>query len=237
MPEETAPPSTTTSTTTAPTDTATTPPRTISTPSLLGRIGCGCVSLVGLVVLVVAVPLIWSSSGSTDYPRVAPKEMGDRAFQRSQEAYDVLGFTRRVEPGGEDIGVSTQNTFSTDFCYDGGLLGLEDKTVDGAYAMSHSWALDHVPASRAVSGLRRLHKELKDDGWNVTSYRKGTRGGDWDLFVKRDDGDERMSFTWYADREYFTGGASVPCAYDPEWKSGDTGPPADQESPRVLGPT
>lgn len=102
--------------------------------------------------------------------------------------------------------------FSSSFCCDGGLLGLEDKTVDGAYQVSHNWALDHVPASQAVSGLRRLHQHRKDNGWEVTSYREDAKRGIWDLFVQRDDGAERMSFTWYPDREYFTGGASVPCA-------------------------
>ncbi|MEJ8653552.1 hypothetical protein WKI65_37290 [Streptomyces sp. MS1.AVA.3] len=51
--------------------------------------------------------------------------------------------------------------------------------------------LDHVPASQAVSGLRRLHQHLKDKGWEITSYREGAKGKgkDWDLFGKRDDGD------------------------------------------------
>lgn len=125
-------------------------------------------------------------------------------------SWGVLGFKRTVEPGVEDNGVSTENAFSSDFCWDGGMLGLEDETVDGAYRMYHSWALDHALASQAVSGLRRLHQHLKDNGWEVTPYREGGKGKDWDLFVQRDDGDERMSFIWYSDREYFTGGASVP---------------------------
>ncbi|WP_406271120.1 hypothetical protein OHT93_20205 [Streptomyces sp. NBC_00191] len=222
MPEETAP----TNTTTAPTESG-------SPSSVLKALGCGCAVL---VVLVLFVPLAWGSWGSTDVPRVAPEDMASRAFQRSQEAYDVVGFKRTVEPGVEDIGVSTENTFSSSFCYDGGLLGLEDKTVDGAYRMSHSWALDHVPASQAISGLRRLHQHLKDNGWEVTSYREGAKGKDWDLFVQRDDGAERMSFTWFPDREYFTGGATVPCAYDPAWKNGDIGPTGDDQRPPALGP-
>ncbi|MDI3403433.1 hypothetical protein [Streptomyces cavernicola] len=141
--------------------------------------------------------------------------MAGRAFQQSQEAYGVAGFNRTIEPGVEEIGVSTENTFSADYCYDGGLLGLKDDTVDGAYRMHHSWALDRVPASKAVSGLRRLRQHLERSGWEVTSSREGTKNQNWDLFVQRDDGDERMSFTWFPDREYFMGGASVPCAYDP----------------------
>ncbi|MFE3903987.1 hypothetical protein ACFXPY_27660 [Streptomyces sp. NPDC059153] len=45
-----------------------------------------------------------------------------------------------------------------------------------------------------------------------------------------------MSFTWYPDREYFTGGATVPCAYDPGWKTGDAGPAGDRRMPPALGP-
>ncbi|MEU7072903.1 hypothetical protein AB0B30_27610 [Streptomyces narbonensis] len=200
----------------------------------LGALGCGGAALVGMLLLVCM--LAWGAWASTDFPRVAPEEMADRALQRSQEAYTVLGFTRTIRPGVEKLGVSTENTLSSDFCYDGGLLGLKDETIDGAYSMSHSWALDHVPASQAVPGLRRLHRFLADEGWEVTSYSEGTPGGSWDLFVQRNDGDERMSFTWYPDREYFTGGASVPCAYDPQWKNGDVGPAGDNQRPPAFGP-
>ncbi|MER8044500.1 hypothetical protein [Streptomyces sp. NPDC094032] len=203
-------------------------------PSRVRRpLGCAGAALVGVIALVL---LTWGSWGSTDFPRAAPEEMAKRAFQRSQEAYEVMGFTRTIEPGVQDVGVSTENTFGSSFCYDGGLLGLEDKTVEGAYAMSHAWALDHVPASQAVPGLRRLRGFLTDSGWKVTSYSEGERGGTWELFVQRADGDERMSFTWYPDREYFTGGATVPCAYDPEWRNGDVGPAGDDQRPPAFGP-
>ena len=230
MPEETAP---TNSTDSAPTESG-------SSSSVLKALGCGCAALLAVpvvVVLVVVVLLASGSSGSTDFPRVAPEEMASRAFQRSQEAYDVLGFKRSVETGVERVGVSPENTFSSGFCYDGGPLGMDDKTVDGAYTMSHSWALDHVPASQAVPGLRRLHRHLEDDGWKVTSYREGAKGKDWDLFVQRNDGEERMSFTWDPDTEYFTGGAAMPCAYDPAWKDGDVGPSGDDQKPPALGPS
>jgi len=209
-----------------------------SRPSAAGALGCGCVALVALLgfVVLLFVGLAWGSAGAPDYPRVAPEEMAERAFERSQEAYDVLGFTRTVPPGVEKVGVSTENTFDSGFCYDGGLLGMDDRTVDGAYTMSHDWALDHVPASQAVPGLRRLHERLRDDGWEVTSYREGKGGQDWSLFVQRDGGDERMSFTWFPDREYFMGGASVPCAHDPAWEEGDAGPSGDYLRPPVFGP-
>ncbi|MFD9290582.1 hypothetical protein ACFWBV_20305 [Streptomyces sp. NPDC060030] len=188
----------------------------------------------GAVLLVACAVLVLNlAGGSTDFPRAAPEDMADRAFQRSQEAYDVLEFTRTVAPGVEDHGVSTENTLGSGYCYGG---GVSDETVDGAYRMSHSWALDHVPASQAVPGIRRLHQHLEDDGWEITSFREGGAKGDWDLLVQRDDGDERMSFTWAPDREYFRGGASVPCAYDPKWKDSDLGLPGDDLRPPTLGP-
>ncbi|MFB7214478.1 hypothetical protein [Streptomyces sp. NPDC056255] len=236
MPDETAPADATPDATPDP-DTAPAPTGSKSSSSVLGALGCGCAALLVIPVVVLVILLSGAFSGSTDFPRVAPEEMADRAFQRSQEAYGLMGFTRTVRPGVEKLGVSTENTLSSGYCYDGGLLGLEDKTVDGAYRMSHSWALDHVPADRAVSGLRRLHRQLKDDGWEVSSYREGGKSKSWDLYVERDGGNERMSFSWYPDREYFTGGASVPCAYDPEWESGDTRLPGDDRNPPALGPT
>lgn len=229
MPEQTVPNSTT------PAPTGASSPSTVLT-----ALGCGCAALIGIPlvsVLVLIGTLAWDNRGSTDFPRVAPEDMASRAFQRSQEAYDVMRFKRTVEPGVQDIGgVSTENTLSSDLCWTSGSLGLEDKTVDGAYKMSHDWALDHVPASQAVSGLRRLHQHLKDDGWEVSSYREGGKAKDWHLSVQRDDGDERMSFTWYPDREYFTGGATMPCAYAPGWKTGDTDPSDHYQTPPVLGP-
>ncbi|MFD0374525.1 hypothetical protein [Streptomyces sp. NPDC127112] len=201
----------------------------------VGAFGCGGAALVCVLVLVGM--LAWGAWASTDFPRVAPEEMANRAVQRSQEAYTVLGFTRTISPGVEKIGVSTENILDSEFCYDGGLLGLNDETIDGAYSMSHSWALDHVPASQAVPGLRRLHRHLVSRGWDVTSYSEGEPGGSWEMFVQRDDGSERMSFTWYPDREYFTGSASGPCAYDPEWKHGDTSPAGNHPWPPAFGPS
>ncbi|MDX3533788.1 hypothetical protein PV721_05290 [Streptomyces sp. MB09-01] len=45
-----------------------------------------------------------------------------------------------------------------------------------------------------------------------------------------------MSFTWYPDREYFTGGAGMPCAYDPQGKHGDAGPAGDGQRPPAFVP-
>ncbi|MFC5170287.1 hypothetical protein [Streptomyces mutomycini] len=63
--------------------------------------------------------------------------MLDRAFQCSREAFDVMGFTRTVQPGVEDLGVSTENTLGSAHCHGDGLAGL-DETVYGAWRMSHT---------------------------------------------------------------------------------------------------
>ncbi|WP_189978889.1 hypothetical protein [Streptomyces capoamus] len=222
-----------------PTAPSTAPPAASGTGSR--GLGClGCAGLVFVAVVALFVQLTWDSP--RDLPRVAPGEMARRAVRHSQEAYDVLGFTRTVPPGARRTGVGAENTLRAGDCHDGGLLGLEDKTVDGAYRMVHDWALDDVPESRAVPGLRRLHRRLQEDGWTVSSYREGGKDGqDWSLYVRRDGEDERMSFTWSPDRRYFTGGATAPCAYDTGWTEGDgtswsPSDAADQVSPPVLGP-
>lgn len=97
------------------------PSQSKASSCLRGALGCGGAALVGVLVLVVT--LTWGSWGSTDFQRVAPEEMADRALQRSQKAYEVMGFRRTIEPGVEDIGVSTQNTFGSGFCYDGACWG------------------------------------------------------------------------------------------------------------------
>ncbi|WP_229854486.1 hypothetical protein [Streptomyces filipinensis] len=227
---------------TTPAATATAAPTTGSgAPSpFLGCLGCGGLALVALLVLVVR--LAWNAGDATDLPRVAPEDMAGRVFRHSQEAYDAMGFTRPVRPGVERVGVSPENTLDAGYCYDGGLLGMEDKTVDGAYRMHHAWALDRVPASQAAAGLRRLHRRLTDEGWEITSYRAAGKGRDGTLYAQRDDGDERMSFDWFADRQYFAGGATAPCAYDPGWRQSDAEPyfpdsAAGAVTPPVLGPS
>ncbi|MEU6505190.1 hypothetical protein [Streptomyces sp. NPDC046942] len=184
------------------------------TPTHTRALGFGC-GAVALAVLLSLASWIVHNTQSTDYATLAPEKRAGRLLRYSQEAYDVLGFTREVRPGTEAFGVGVGSAFSAGFCYDNGPLGVEDKTVDGAYRLSHEWALDHVPEGQAVPGLRRLRWRLAEEGWKISDYRAGGAGADAELFVQRDGGDERMSFTWYADREYFDGGASVPCAYVP----------------------
>ncbi len=242
MAEETAPTAPTAPTATPDAGTGSGGPAPAGSGARSLGLGClGCVGLLLVAVVALFVRLAWNAEDATDLPRVAPEKTADRVFGQSQEAYDVLGFTRPVPPGVERVGVSTQNTLDAGYCYDGGLLGLEDKTVDGAYRMSHEWALDHVPGSQAVPGLRRLHQRLEDDGWEVSSYREGGKDKDWSLYVQRDGGDERMSFTWFPDRQYFIGGATAPCAYDPGWTDDGTeayspGDAAGSVRPPVLWP-
>ncbi|MFI6037447.1 hypothetical protein ACIBBD_25380 [Streptomyces sp. NPDC051315] len=206
-------------------------------PTAAQAVGIGCAAIVAVPLLLVLALVAWIALGTedpSDFPRAAPEEMASRALDRSQEAYDVLGFTRTIPPGVEDVGVSPENTLHSGFCYAG---GMADETVDGVYALSHSWALDDVPAGQAVPGLRRLHEHLKDTGWDITSYRENVSGDYWDLYASRSDGEERMSFQWFADRDYFTGGASTPCALDPGWRQGDDEPAGDVLWPPDFGPS
>ncbi|MFF1439805.1 hypothetical protein [Streptomyces sp. NPDC058295] len=227
------------------TATATTPapaPAPASASAATGRtaaqaFGIGCAVLVAVPLVLVVAFAGWIAvvtKDASDFPRVAPEEMVTRAVDRSREAYDVLGFTRTIRPGVEEIGVSTENTVGSDYCYRG---GLTDETVEGAYRVGHSWALDHVPAEQAVPGLRRLRDHLEDTGWDITSYRENVSGDYWALYASRSDGDERMSFQWFADRDYFTGGTSTPCAVDPGWRQGDDEPAGDQLWPPDFGPS
>ncbi|MFI2430649.1 hypothetical protein [Streptomyces sp. NPDC018693] len=220
MPEQT-PPRTTPTPTPTPAQTAGKPPY-----PTLNAFGWGCVALIAvpaLAVLALLATLAWSARGSTDFPRTAPEDMANRVFQHSQEAYDTLGFDRILRPAPERPGTSPENTFSSAYCWDNGPLGLDDKTVDGAYQLSHSWALDQVPASRATPALRRLHQHLRNTGWKITEYREGAGNQDWTLRAQRDDDAERMSFTWYPDRAYFTGGATPPAPTTPSG-TGTTSP-------------
>ncbi|MFF9587421.1 hypothetical protein [Streptomyces achromogenes] len=204
---------------------ATTPAGTGTGQRALRGLGFGCLGCGGLalaLVLALVVVLAWNAGAGTDLPRVAPQDRADRAFGYSREAYAVLGFTRALPPGAGGTGTRAENVFGAEYCHDGGLLGMEDKTVDGAYRLYHEWALDGVPADQAVPGLRRLHRRLADEGWRVTSYTEGGTGKDWSLYVQRDHRAEWMTFTWDPEQRYFTGGAGVPCAYDPAWTRGDT---------------
>ncbi|MFI5794060.1 hypothetical protein [Streptomyces sp. NPDC051677] len=233
MPEETAPADTAADAADAtPTTPAAVPKRTTAAQA----VGIGCAALLAVPLLLALVVVVWIAvvtKDPSDFPRVAPEEMASRAVERSQEAYDVLGFTRTIKPGVEKVGVSPENTLGSNSCYRG---GLTDETVDGAYRMYHSWALDHVPAEQASAGLRRLRDHLEDTGWDITSYREDVSGDYWDLYASRSDGDERMSFQWFEDRGYFTGGASTPCAVDPAWRQGDDEPAGDGLTPPDFGP-
>ncbi|MFM9446060.1 hypothetical protein [Streptomyces acidiscabies] len=208
-----------------------------ATAARVGRaVGIGCAALVAVPVCLGLALLVWLAlitKDASDFPRVVPQEMADRAVANSQEAYGVLGFTRTIPYGVADLGVSAENTLGSDLCYRG---GLTDETVDGAYRMHHDWALDHVTAGQAVGGLRRLRTHLKDAGWDIVSYEEGRTGDTWELSASRSDGEERVFFTWSAERGYFRGGASMSCAVDPGWHTGDRAP-GDDVSPPDLTPS
>ncbi|WP_240656510.1 hypothetical protein [Streptomyces sp. V2] len=200
-------------------------------------VGIGCAALVAVPLFLGLALLVWLAlitKDASDFPRVAPQEMADRAVANSREAYGVLGFTRTIASGADDPGVSPENTLDSDLCYRG---GLTDETVVGAYAMHHSWALDHVTAGQAVPGLRRLRTHLEDTGWDVTSYEEGRTGDTWKLRASRSDGEEAMYFRWSAESGYFQAGSSMPCAMPPSWQTGDDDPTGDRMWPPDLTPS
>ncbi len=195
----------------------------------LGGLGCGGAAFVGVFLLVGM--LAWSAWASKNFPRVAPEEMADRALQRSQEAYTVMGFTRTIEPGLEKLGVSTRNTLSSSSCYDSGLLGLKDETIDGAYSMSHSWALDHVPASQAVPGLAASTASSATRAGRSPPTAKASGAGCGTCSSSGTTATSGCPSPGTRSASTCTGGATMPCAYDPEWKKGDVSPAGDDQRP------
>ncbi|MEV4329788.1 hypothetical protein AB0K02_04485 [Streptomyces sp. NPDC049597] len=172
-----------------------------------------CITLavvIGVPVLFVLGLLVtyWVQSATPeDYPRVAPREMADRAASRSQEAYEVAGFDT-VLPAGR------YNGFGSDSCYPGGLEAIADTPVENAYALSHSWQLDDVPREEALAALARLRDRLEADGWDITSYERQQASEDWILRTERGDG-ERQVYEWMSEGGRFSGGVYMECAYDP----------------------
>lgn len=238
MPEDTTAPTSATSPASSPATAPGTAPAPAPRRLTTGQaVGIGCAALVAIPLVLVLAVIVWiavETKDATDFPRVAPEEMASRALERSQDAYDVLGFTRTIPPGVEKVGVSPENTLDTSYCYAG---GVSDTIVHGVYSLSHSWALDHVPAEQAIPGLRRLRARLEDTGWDITAYRENVSGNSWELYASRSDGEERMSFEWFADREYFSGGAAMPCATDPGWQRRDDEPAEDTPIPPAFGPS
>ncbi|MFK4224079.1 hypothetical protein [Streptomyces sp. NPDC019890] len=180
------------------------------------------------VLLVLGLVITYQAERATpeDYPRVAPEEMMRRATSRSQEAYEVLGFDRAVPPGVVKLGVGTENYLSTDDCYPGGLEGMADEPVDGAYRLFHGWALDKASEQEALPALRRLRDHLKDTGWRIKEYGESQTGDEWNLRAERDgrsgdDGNETQHFNWRAEDQRFSGSSGMPCAYESEETYGD----------------
>jgi hypothetical protein len=213
----------------APTGTAT----ATTAGSAARAVGVGCAVLLAVPLLLFLALAVWIAvvtKDASDFPRAAPGATANRLAEHSQEAYGVLGFTRTLEPGAEQPGDSAENSLGSNACYRG---GLTDEEIGGAYRMYHLWALDHVPAEQARTGLRRLRDHLEDSGWDIASYGEDVSGGYWDLHASRSDGDEEMSFRWSADGGYFTGGAFGACAVDPDWREGDDRPGEDLTPPAL----
>ncbi|MEU4873862.1 hypothetical protein [Streptomyces sp. NPDC021608] len=233
MPEENTP-ATTPDTAPAPTPARTTTAGTTTgatAASAARAAGVGCAVLLAVPLLLALAFAVWIAvvtKDASDFPRAAARTAADRLAEHSQEAYDVLGFTRAVAPGQPVVG--DENVLGSDACYRG---GLTDEEVGGAYRMYHRWALADVPAGQARAGLRRLRDHLDDAGWDITSYGRDASRDAWELEAARSDGEERISFAWSADRGSFTGFASAACAVDPGWREGDDRPGEDLTPPAL----
>ncbi|NBE56300.1 hypothetical protein [Streptomyces boluensis] len=198
-------------------------------------IGCGVIVAVPLlIVLGVIVTFGAQQATAEDYPTTAPEQAAEALTAESQELYRTTRFDLTLPPGVEDLGVSTENTLSADYCYPDGLESLADESVDGAYSLHHSWGVPDVPKDRALPALRRLRDRLKADGWNITDYGRNAPATEWELRATKDD--RRTSFSWRPEYGYFDGGIGTACAYDPAWKEGDFGVPGEDLTPPELRP-
>ncbi|MFF3687524.1 hypothetical protein [Streptomyces sp. NPDC002187] len=149
-----------------------------------------------------------------DYPTVAREDMVRRITDRSQDAYEVLGFD-------EVVPTDAQNSLSGDHCYPNGLESVADTPVTDAYRLSHSWTLAGIPETEALPALRRLETHLKEEGWRIREFEElKSSDGEWELRAERDGateeaGIERMVFTWMREGGRFYGGSHGGCAYEP----------------------
>lgn len=194
-------------------------------------VGIGCGLLVAVPVLVVlGFLLTYSVQRATpeEYERVSPAEMMSRLSGVSHEAYGVLGFDG-------DTGPETDPAPSdSSLCYPGGLESMADEPVEGAYSLADRWETDGVTEAEARPALKRLHRHLKDEGWDIDSYERfdGTAYGSAEttgpaesltLRASRagssdDGGDTRLLFEWQDGRDGggFSGSVVSPCAYETE---------------------
>lgn len=186
-------------------------------------VGIGCGLLVAVPVLVVLGFLVTygvQRGTPEEYERVGPEEMADRIGAVSDDAYGVLDFPYADLESG---------MASESLCYPGGLESVADEPVEGAYSLSEAWEVDGVTEAGAAPALKRLHRHLKEEGWDIDSYerfdgayRPATTAGPAESLTLRasregpsdDGGDTRLLFEW-RDGGRFTGSVASPCAYDP----------------------
>lgn len=197
----------------------------------LRGVGIGCGLLVAVPVLVVlGFLLTYTVQRGTpeEYERVDQAEMMSRLSGVSHEAYGVLGFAG-------DAGPETDpDPSDTSLCYPGGLESMADEPVEGAYSLADRWETDGVTEAEAEPALKRLHRHLKDEGWDIDSYEKfdgtayvpaASAGGAESLTLRAsragssdDGGDTRLLFEWQDGRDggRFSGSVVSPCAYGTE---------------------
>lgn len=196
----------------------------------LRGVGIGCGLLVAVPVLVVLGFLVtYAVQRGTpeEYERVAPEEMMSRLSAVSHEAYGVLGLDG-------DTGPETDpDPSAPSLCYPGGLESIADEPVEGAYSLADGWETDGVTEADAKPALKRLHRHLKDEGWDIdayekfdgTAYRAAEMAGPAESLTLRasragssdDGGDTRLLFEWRdgsGDGGRFSGSVVSPCAYD-----------------------
>ncbi|MFH8749189.1 hypothetical protein ACH4GK_21085 [Streptomyces rimosus] len=210
-------------------------------PLKAAALGCGVMAaLPVLLVLGVVALVMFESAVPEDYAEVAPEKMAERVVSTSEDAYRAMGLHRAIPRGEQrtEAGGRTVNRLDSGLCYPGGWESLEDRSVKGAYQLSHDWELDRVPAKAALPALERLRDHLKDTGWRVTRYGKSVND-EWEVDAERDgdtsdDGVVRQSVTWFENGQRLHGGNTGPCAYEPGWKEDDGPPGRPVEAPAVF---
>ncbi|WKX68661.1 hypothetical protein [Streptomyces sp. XD-27] len=202
--------------------------------------GIGCAAMVLLPVLfILGLIITYSAQRATpeDYPEVKPEAMARRLGGYSQDAYAALGIDRVLDPAGEGMREDDENSLSNDYCYPTGLESMADEPEEGAYKMRHSWTLQDVGKDQGLTAVRRLHAHLKDSAWRVTEYGRDDEYQEWRVSAERDGG-YHVHVAWSARDQRLDGGASAPCAYDPDWPEAgsssdlpDTGTPSPPLTP------
>lgn len=197
----------------------------------LRGVGIGCGLLVAVPVLVVLgflVTFAVQRGTPEEYERVSQVEMMSRLSGVSHEAYGVLGFDGGTGPE------TDPEPSDPSLCYPGGLESIADEPVEGAYSLADRWETDGVTGAQAGPALKRLHRHLKDEGWDIDTYERfdgtayrpaGTAGPAESVTLRAsrasssdDGGDTRLLFEWRDGRDggRFSGSAVSPCAYDTE---------------------